>query len=458
MAIPANVPFLVGARSSIEGSTWPPLHLGRAATLAALSAQLAESQWYSPATLLQLQNTQLDALLAHAARHAPHFAQRLAQAGLTLAELSNEEGFQRLPVIRRRQVQDAGPDLFSRELPKSHAPVHTAKSSGSTGEPVVIHRTAVNQMDWMATTLRDHRWHQRDFSRRLCAIRPQSDQPERLSHWGGPVSLLFASAPSLILAPAMSLSRLAAEIERFNPAYLLLYPSILAGLLDHWHHHGGVPAELCEVRLIGETFSASARDAATAALGVKFTDLYSSQEVGNIALQCPDSGQYHVMAENLRVEILDDSDRPCAPGRIGRVVVTDLRNFATPLIRYDLGDYAEVVAPCSCGRGLPTLGRILGRERNLVQLPDGERHWPQVGYQEYRQIAPIRQYQLIQRSRERIEVRLCVDGELTQGQEAALSKLIRGNLGYAFQLEFVYFAGHLPASPNGKFEEFICQL
>jgi len=60
----------------------------------------------------------------------------------------------------------------------------------------------------------------------------------------------------------------------------------------------------------------------------------------------------------------------CA-GQVGRVVVTDLHNFATPLIRYDLGDYAEMADTCPCGRGLPALKRIMGRRRNMVRLPDG---------------------------------------------------------------------------------------
>ena len=57
------------------------------------------------------------------------------------------------------------------------------------------------------------------------------------------------------------------------------------------------------------------------------------------------------MAENLIVEIVDDKGAPCASGEIGRVIVTDLHNFATPLMRYDIGDYAEVAAPCLCGGG-----------------------------------------------------------------------------------------------------------
>jgi phenylacetate-CoA ligase len=49
-------------------------------------------------------------------------------------------------------------------------------------------------------------------------------------------------------------------------------------------------------------------------------------------VQCPEYEQYHVQAEHLLVEILSERDEVCAPGEIGRVVVTPLRNFAMPLI------------------------------------------------------------------------------------------------------------------------------
>mgnify|MGYP000113622014 CR=1 FL=1 len=52
-------------------------------------------------------------------------------------------------------------------------------------------------------------------------------------------------------------------------------------------------------------------------------------------------------------------------------VVTPFYNLAMPLIRYDIGDYAEAGAPCACGRTLPVLARIMGRSRNMLRLPGG---------------------------------------------------------------------------------------
>ena len=142
----------------------------------------------------------------------------------------------------------------------------------------------------------------------------------------------------------------------------------------------------------------------------------------------------------------------------GRIVITDLHNLASPLIRYDIGDYAQVGEPCSCGRGLMKLDRILGRQRNLIVKPNGDRHWPLVGFLEYDTIAPIRQYQVIQETLERITVRFVTDEPLSHDQKAAFTRLIQKSLGYEFELEILDQRDDLPRLTNGKFEEFISKV
>ena len=125
-----------------------------------------------------------------------------------------------------------------------------------------------------------------------------------------------------------------------------------------------------------------------------------------------------------------------------------------PLLRYELRDYAEVGPPCSCGRGLPTLRRIQGRTRNMLVTPLGERRWPLVGFARYREVAPVRQYQIAQLARDHLEFRLVTDRPLTQEEESSLAAILRANLGDFPRIDFRQMAD-LPLGKNGKFEEFI---
>ena len=119
------------------------------------------------------------------------------------------------------------------------------------------------------------------------------------------------------------------------------------------------------------------------------------------------------------VEVVDASGEACRPGEIGQVLVTPLFNYATPLLRYELGDYAEVGEACACGRGLPVLRRILGRERNaLLGTQTGERYWPAFGSRTFTEIAPIIQHQFVQRDLKSIEARFITERPLTTTEEA----------------------------------------
>ena len=191
-------------------------------------------------------------------------------------------------------------------------------------------------------------------------------------------------------------------------------------------------------------------------LGAKLIDLYSSQEVGNIAMQCPDHDHYHIQSESSLVEILNDAGEPCKPGEAGRVVVTNLHNWAMPLLRYEIRDYAVVGEPCDCGRSLPVLKRILGRERNMVRLPNGEQRWP-TGFLKCAEIAPIRQFQFVQTRIDCIEGKLVTERPLSKEEEAALRSTLHETFGYPFELVFERVDA-IPRKPNGKFEEFSCAI
>jgi phenylacetate-CoA ligase len=165
-----------------------------------------------------------------------------------------------------------------------------------------------------------------------------------------------------------------------------------------------------------------------------------------------------VQSEGILVEVLDERDRPCLPGEVGRVVATPLHNFAMPLVRYVNGDYAEVGEPCDCGRGLPVLKRVVGRTRNMLTLPDGRRLWPRLRLSTFDRFALIRQFQFVQKSHSRIEGRLVADRPLTSAEEERLRALVLDRIGYAgFEVAFSYH-DHIARSAGGKFEDFKSEI
>ena len=233
---------------------------------------------------------------------------------------------------------------------------------------------------------------------------------------------------------------------------------MVSGLAAHCLANEIKLPDLREVRTLGESGDETLQSLCRQAWGVPVVDMYTCQEAGYLALQCPEQPHYHVQSENVLLEVVDEQGRRCAPGEVGRVLITSLNNFATPLIRYEIGDYAEVGEACSCGRGLPVLKRIMGRYRNLLMLPDGTRRWPRLGYQGgLRDIAPIDLMQMIQCDQTHIDVRLVMPRRLSAAEQENLTGFIRKNLGYPFSLRFEYVDG-IRNPANGKAEQFISRL
>ena len=452
-------PRLGQMRGDIAGSRWPPLFSSRAASLAALLHQLDASQWLSTDEIAARQRAQLGIVAGHFARHAPRFARRLADAGLDAAALARPAGLAALPPLTRRMVQSSSEPIHIDQVLPGHQPVRTVNTSGSTGEPVIVRRTAVNQLHWLAMTMRYHLWAEPDFTGRLTAIRANMVNCGEDKDWGVPANLFFDTGPGLRIDIQTDIRAQLDMLRRFRPSSVVIYPSNLAALIDEADAQSADLGFVARWRTLGETLSPDLIERVESREQGRVFDCYSSEEMGYLALQCPSgSGLYHVMAETVIVEIVDEAGRACAPGERGRVLVTDLHNHVTPMIRYDIRDHAEAGAPCPCGRGLPTIRRILGRERNMIVKPDGSRHWPLTGYKQFREIAPIRQYQFRQHEIDRIEVRLVTERPLTGDEEAALVAHLHWKLQYPFRIELTYFEGTLPVGRNGKFEEFLSLL
>ncbi|HMK67700.1 MAG TPA: AMP-binding protein, partial [Stellaceae bacterium] len=337
--------------------------------LASLVEGLMASQWQPLPRLEAHQRERLHRLAEYAARHSALIRQRLTEAALTPAEMATPEGLTRMPLLRRRDLQLAAAQLYCAEVPPEHGPVHDLRTSGSTGEPVTVRRTVLTDLHWNALTMRDHLWHEIEFGGRFSAVRPTMTKHMRLPNWGPPTSLLFRTGAAEAIPVSAETRQQAEWLLEFSPQVLLSFPSVAEAIAGHLREGGRRLPELRRVKSIGETLSPRLREAIATGLGAPVVDIYSSHEVGIIAVQCPQSSLYHVMAENLIVEVLNAEGGPCAEGEAGRIAITDLHNYATPILRYEIGDWAEPGGPCPCGRGLPTLRRILGRERNLVKMP-----------------------------------------------------------------------------------------
>jgi phenylacetate-CoA ligase len=445
-AIPASV---------LADVAWPAITNPAGAAALTLQYQLEHSQWHDAATLQRLQFMQLEALLAHAWAQVPWHRARLEATGWQPGTPLSPAQFARLPLMTRADIQREGASLHARAVPKAHGRLLAGRTSGSTGQPMHFLGSQLDVLFWEAFTLRESLWHRRDFSLKLASIRPGVARATAAG-WGHAFAV-YGSGPHAELPIDTPLEEQVDWLLQEQPAYLLSTPNHLATLAEAFRTRGLVLPGLRALRTFGVTVEPRVRALCMQVFGVAVHDMYTTTECGYLALQCPDHPVYHVQSESALVEVLDDDGTPCGPGEIGRVVVTPLHHFAMPLLRYDLGDFAEVGAPCPCGRGLPVLARIVGRVRNRVTLPDGRRIWPALGTLGFFYDLPVRQWQIVQDRLDHLAVRLVVGRCLDAGEEARIRREVSAAFAAGLAIDLVYEDTIAP-SASGKLEDFVSRL
>ena len=164
------------------------------------------------------------------------------------------------------------------------------------------------------------------------------------------------------------------QIERYQPKVIRSYPDPLYIMAQYrLAHQGEFTYHPLAITTTGNVLSLQMREIIERAFGCKIYDSYSSEGNANV-FECHTHECYHVSEEYGITEVLDEKNNPITSG-IGRVITTDLWNYATPFIRYDVQDLVELAdKPCSCGRAHMAIKRILGRDNELLVAASGRRY------------------------------------------------------------------------------------
>lgn len=353
-------------RSTVPGVVSPAIPGRAASLLLSLLYQFDQTQWLSPEALFAEQARQLRVLFRHAAQTVPFYQQRFAEAGVDPEAAVTRQTLARLPIVTRGALAAAGKAINSTALPASHGKRHEIVAAGPAGKALRLFGTEVTGVFWRACVMREHLWHDRRMDGKLAAIRrvragvAMAPQGLRSDSWGPASGAIYPTGPAVLLNVDAPLPAQLDWLLREQPDYLISFPSNLAALARLSLERAVRLPRLQQVLTMGEPAGPAVRALVRQAWDVPLKEAYSCDEAGYLAMQCPAHEVLHVQSENVLLEVVDEAGRPCAPGEVGRVVVTSLHNFATPLIRYALGERAALSAPCACGRGLPVIARVAG--------------------------------------------------------------------------------------------------
>jgi phenylacetate-CoA ligase len=405
---------------------------------------LERSQFDPPEVVRARQLSMLKAQLRHAFATVPFYRRTWAAAGVHPDDVESFDDFLHFPVVTKTDVRKHAGELLSEAF--RGAKLRTKSTSGSTGVPLVI-QLDERGAQWKAgCTLRADEWSGWRLGQRVAKV---WGNPE-YRHFGlrGRITNHFVDRAIYLDTIGLTEDRIrefVAAVRRHRPGLVFGHAHSLYLLACVLNKSG-----IADIRPNGCISTAMPlhdyqRKAIETALGVPVTNRYGCEEVSLIACQCERHRGLHVAAESVYVEVK-------GAGPTGPLLVTDLVNFAMPLIRYQIGDVATLSdAPCECGRGLPVLEKVEGRDADYVVTPSGSLI---SGISLTENFAVLikgaAQVQLIQETVTHLRVRMVRDPIFDAESERQIRELVLKTFGptMTYDLEFVDL---IPQEPSGKY-------
>lgn len=336
-------------------------------------------------------------------------------------------------------------------------PDHT---SGTTGKPLTIWLSRVTLKRWYGLNearvknwngvSRFDRW--AIFGGQLVVPYKQSKPPFWV--WNAGLNQLYMS--SYHLASEFIQAYLEA-MERYDVKYILGYPSSMHTVahvaLEMKIKKPIIPVAICNAEPLFE----HQRETIAEAFQCQVKNTYGMAEIVCAASECS-AGNMHLWPEVGIVEILKDKyDEPKEQGQAGRIICTGLLNTDMPLIRYEVGDrgfLGQQNGKCLCGRTLPVLQNVEGRQDDIILTRDGRR----VGRLDpiFKADLPIREAQIIQENMNRIRVLIVRSHGYSQRDGDSIVRRIRKRVG---DIEVILeYVDSIPRTTNGKFRAVVSHV
>jgi phenylacetate-CoA ligase len=404
--------------------------------------------------LKRLQVRKLRALLKHAYDNVPYYHRILRKNGFRPSDFNSLKDMQKIPILKRSSLRLEPQELLAHNLRKRQ--LVDCATSGTTATPLRFYLTKAETPWHTAAELRGQGWAGYRPGDKLVHIR-RVRPGDVLAH---PVERFKRLVMRCRLLNPLNLSEktlasFSLTIQKFKPDYVLGAADFANMLATFLLQNGTRITSPRGVFTYGTQLFPRYRRTIEKAFNCRVYDCYGSTEVPWIASQCGSHRGHHVADENVFVEIERDGET-AAPGEEGKVLATSLNGYATPFIRYDIGDTGSILRDeCPCGRKL-SLFSPNGRDYEHFVHSDGT-------FTIFRDVQtvfedlPIKDFQIIQQTYDEIGIKIVPDRSYEQRHTDFILKNIRWHSSDIANVR-VELVDSLPFVGFGKVRHFFSKL
>ncbi len=319
------------------------------------------------------QNRQLINLLKHAKTRSKFWRERLPSR-------ISHRSLERLPIQSRADIAAQVKLEGSLVASDDNAPVSSYASAGSTGTPVKVHICPENGYYNVVRTFAQYftdylsleeNWVRIDPTASLAKVEQDALVVEVGDSWAGALGKVFRNGSGKRITHAFNDDALINELLKDRVGYLVC-PSRYIDILLRKAGIEFIQKLGVKLWLHKSDYRDPEIVKALAGIGVPSLSNYSAGEIGPIAFECSKyQGYFHVAHTNVIVECDNGLTTSFNNALLGRLLVTHLHSYATPIIRYDIGDFGQVEGRCRCGHDGPTISNIYGRGKHFLRHPNG---------------------------------------------------------------------------------------
>lgn len=304
-------------------------------------------------------------MLKYVSEHNDFYKNRIKEYGIT-----NPLDITQWPILTRKELQENRYNMFSDGYKTKYInqQLRRQSSSGSTGVPVNVYW---DYKDWYASNMclwrRRQQWYGIRPSDKYCifTLNAFGITPEEKT-------LYYINKPSNVMSFNVSLIRdehgyqqMAKVINNFRPQWLYIQPFVLNQLIRAYSKLNLAPVNTIRyIESVGEILTSDLRRRAEDMFGIKLTNMYGSEEMNGIAIENRERAM-EVALDNVFLEVQNGD---CIAYDEGNAIVTNLCNFAMPIIRYEQRDH--IVLQRNDNNSM-YLSVVLGRFHDDVELLSG---------------------------------------------------------------------------------------
>jgi phenylacetate-CoA ligase len=418
--------------------------------------KLEQSQWYSLGQLCELQSERLKELITYVYKNVPYYRRLFNSKMIEPDSIKNPEDLKRLPFLTKDIIREKIEILRSQKAKN----LKKSNTGGSTGAPLIFYLGKGRISADVAAKIRATRWWGVDIGDKEIVI------------WGSPIELskqdilreirdrLFRTR--LLSAFDMGEERMEkylSIIRRFRPKHVFGYPSSIY-LLSTYAKKKNIRLDDLGTKVVfctAEMLYDYQRELISEVFNAPVANGYGGRDAGFIAHECPYGGM-HITAESIIVEIIDHKGNPLPPDNRGEIVITHLYSHDFPFIRYKTGDIGVLSEErCLCGRSLPLLKTIDGRNTDFIITPEGKiMHGLSLIYI-LREIPGIKEFRIIQEKPDHFIVNIVKDSIFRAESETIIRKGFQKRMGTDIRVDFKYLS-KIEVERSGKFRHIVSNI